>query len=548
MQDISLIFVGEVFVRRFKISGLGDECSQLQTGSIYALFSPVEKISIQFALHSINESNDSIFILSDNISDFFESALDSHPLIYERYKQSTLFPFTFESLYIDEHKDDFLVQALSELSFYNEIKSSTVLLHLPESILSKIKMSLLIQSLKQLKQFAKRNDVILLLIFTGDSLSKQRAIIQNENEIISGLVTLDRDSLVQTACYEYWRHQKGIISNKHFYLKVEDNKLLAEIVSVDSDESLHPADILDLHEVYICEKLIPEGTILPPLYHRFPDNESIFKRGYELKGATLVFAVSKYTDLKVLAKKCYLLRKHCGKWMKIVIKNIDSIIRHQDECLFLTSGVNLIWQRGTSISLVISQIQAIQGFQFTKNLPHTYADLDLFNEGSLKKGYLAVPDFIDELKLQRKTALSIGVNGVLVILRVIEGIDPKHALRLFNIKREGDFFTASNFDVYIYLHACRENDVSQALNHIFRLEISEFFSTHIVVSHDIYIHEQGDQLLKYYEEGNTPIYNSHLNEKIDEFISHPEEFSHHKKDFIAKERPAAEPLPLNWDN
>jgi cellulose biosynthesis protein BcsE len=534
-------------VRRFKISGLGDECTQLQTGSLYAIFSPVEKLSIQFALHCINESNDTYFILSDNIFDFFNSKLTSHPQITENYNRSTLFPFTFESLYISENKEEFIGQVLNELSFYKEIKNSTVIIHFPEFILEKLESRTLIQSLHQLKKFAKQKNVTLLFLFVGESLSQQRAILQNENDIVSGLVTLDRDSLVQTACFEYWRHQKGITSNKHFYLKVEENKLLAEKVKSDLDESVHSSDILDLHEVYICEKLVPEGTILPPLYHRLPDNESIFKRGYDLKGATLVFAVSKYTDLKVLAKKCYQLRKHCGKWMKIVIKNIDSIIRHQDECLFLTSGVNLIWQRGTSISLVISQIQAIQGFQFTKNLPHTYADLDLFNEGSLKKGYLAIPDFIDEIKTQRKTALSIGVNGVLVILRVIDGIDPIHALRLFNIKREGDFFTASNSDVYLYLHACRENDVNQAFSHIFRLEISDFFSTHIVVSHDIYIQEKGIQLLKYYEEGNAPIYTSHLNEKIDDYIAHPEEFLHKKKDFIAKERPSAIPFPLTLE-
>ena len=108
-------------MRRFKISGLGDECTQLQTGSLYAIFSPVEKLSIQFALHCINESNDTYFILSDNIFDFFNSKLTSHPQITENYNRSTLFPFTFESLYISENKEEFIGQVLNELSFYKEI-------------------------------------------------------------------------------------------------------------------------------------------------------------------------------------------------------------------------------------------------------------------------------------------------------------------------------------------------------------------------------------------------------------------------------------------
>ena len=112
-------------MRRFKISGLEDECTQLQTGSLYAIFSPVEKLSIQFALHCINESNDTYFILSDNVSDFFNSNLISHPQITEKYNGSTLFPFTFESLYINDNNEYnvFYVEQNGKLLFIPYIKT-----------------------------------------------------------------------------------------------------------------------------------------------------------------------------------------------------------------------------------------------------------------------------------------------------------------------------------------------------------------------------------------------------------------------------------------
>ncbi|MDI4654787.1 cellulose biosynthesis protein BcsE, partial [Pseudoalteromonas shioyasakiensis] len=149
--------------------------------------------------------------------------------------------------------------------------------------------------------------------------------------------------------------------------------------------------------VWLTRSAVPEGTKLPVFYKIVDDNDALFSKGLTKKSATLVFAVTRYTDLKALAKDCFSLRKKCGRRLKLVIQNVDGIIRHQDECLFLTLGVNLILYSYSEPSRLLSQIQSIQGFQFTRPLPKSIDDVLKYSENVLAKGYLPPDKFVQQV-------------------------------------------------------------------------------------------------------------------------------------------------------
>ena len=208
------------------------------------------------------------------------------------------------------------------------------------------------------------------------------------------------------------------------------------------------------------------------------------------------------------------MRKQCGRKLKLVIQNVDGVIRHQDECLFLTLGVNLILYSFSEPSRLLSQIQSIQGFQFSRPLPSSIDDVLKYSDSVLHKGYLPLSDFAKQVTKHSDSAANLGVSGVLVVLELLPRIDAIHPLHLFHVKREGDIFSYVDGQVYLYLHACREHDVDSAIKHLFKLDIADFFISKNVIADHFYIQQECRRLAREYQATQVPDYTEQLQENI----------------------------------
>ena len=98
----------------------------------------------------------------------------------------------------------------------------------------------------------------------------------------------------------------------------------------------------------------------------------------------------------------------------------------------------------------------------------------------------------------------------MVVLKLQKGLNTEDVVSLFNVKRSGDIFTATEKNIYIYLNACRENDVDLALSRLFRLSLGEFFLFHDVFSTELSIEEQCRSLRKAAMNGDTQDYSGYI--------------------------------------
>ncbi|MBQ4798171.1 cellulose biosynthesis protein BcsE [Pseudoalteromonas sp. MMG006] len=484
-------------MHNFNITGLEPAAKELKPASSYAVLAPLDNFVIEVSLHSVNASlNNDIFIVSQEIESFFDSSF-SHALNLA-YEQSRVHPFSLSSGTQQFTARQLNQNIIREISAYKRLNNALVLIHFNTAQINSVDDASLKLIMREYNDFSQKTGVTLLFLISGPDIANYRFLFRCLNKYLDGLMFVDNDSAMRVLEYDYWGHSKGIIASEHFQLSISGDQFVVQEALNKESKSLQESAIADENEVWLVQNVVPEGTKLPAHYKTLKDNNALFNKGPKVEAATLIFSVTRYTDLSLLGKQCFELRKNCGRWLKLVIQNVDGVIRHQDECLLLTLGVNLILYSSTEPSRLLSQVQSIQGFQYTRPLPPSVEHVLKYTENTFSKGYLPFNDFTKQVEVHSDSAVNLGVSGVLVKLELLPRIDPIHPLHLFHIKREGDVFSIAENTVYLYLHACRENDVNNAIKHLFKLTTSDFFAQQNVISDHFYIQQECKQLRRFY--------------------------------------------------
>ncbi|GAB0110420.1 cellulose biosynthesis protein BcsE [Pseudoalteromonas distincta] len=534
-------------MHNFNITGLEPAAKELKPASSYAVLAPLDNFAIELALHSINQSlvND-IYIVSQEIESFFDSSF-SKPLNYA-YEHNKVYPFSLSSEAQNYSIGRITKGIIREISAYESLHEALVFIHFNTVQFNSAGEENIQIVIKECSAFAQKTGATILFLISGPDIAHYRFLLRRLNRFLDGLIFVDNDAAARVLEYDYWCHSTGIISNEHYQLSLNNNQFIVQDPIISQSKKLENSDFSDEDDVWVVQNAVPEGTKLPVKYKTVKDNNELFNKGPKVEAATLVFAVTRYTDLALLGKQCFELRKNCGRWLKLVIQNVDGVIRHQDECLFLTLGVNLILYSFSEPSRLLSQIQSIQGFQFSRPLPESVEHVLKYTENTFSKGYLPFYEFTKQVEIHSDSAANLGVSGVLVKLELLPRIDPIHPLHLFHIKREGDVFSIAKNTVYLYLHACRENDVDNAIKHLFKLKTNDFFALQNIISDHFYIQQECKQLRRFYNGENLVDYSQQLVEndsyKFSPDIAQNVTENIETPEFSNKARPDAKPFTM----
>ena len=124
-------------------------------------------------------------------------------------------------------------------------------------------------------------------------------------------------------------------------------------------------------------------------------------------------------------------------------------------------------------------LNAIQGQVYSRQLDDNYDTVISNVAPSDKVGYLSVSEFAKTVISTLDNTRVTGVQSILLELNILPGIGAIDVLRLCQLKRHGDICTANETTLFLFLFACRESDVSIALDHVIELPIEELFIDHI---------------------------------------------------------------------
>lgn len=529
------------------ISGLNKAFSELKCSANYALIAPLDNQLIELTQSMLFNTSEHIFLLSKQIEAFFDGDHASH--LHTLYDEGKLHPFNLNYDLSSANNLRFSKGVLNELKEYTEIKNSCVIVHLSSDMFVGYKTHELKSKITLYKNFSIAENATVVFLISGASNSDLRRQLLTFNDVVDGVINMTQEASVYSLEYDFWHHSEGVIAAETINYQHKNNQLIVLTPENEAVQSYRATNQdFDEDDVWLVKSAVPADTKLPAYYKVIEGNDALYEKAFKMKAATLVFAVTRYTDLSLLARECFSLRKQCGRKLKLVIQNVDGIIRHQDECLFLTLGVNLILYSFSEPSRLLSQIQSIQGFQFSRPLPSSIDDVLKYSDSVLHKGYLPLIDFAKQVTKHSDSAANLGVSGVLVVLELLPRIDAIHPLHLFHVKREGDIFSYVDAQVYLYLHACREHDVDSAIKHLFKLDITDFFISKNVIADHFYIQQECRRLVRQYQATEVPDFTEQLKENVsyifDGQIADVSALAIETAEFRKVERPISEPIKV----
>jgi cellulose biosynthesis protein BcsE len=212
-------------------------------------------------------------------------------------------------------------------------------------------------------------------------------------------------------------------------------------------------------------------------------NNLIMNSFDELHSATVIFACSSPTEVVELATMTYQLRSRYRQNIKILIRENVQCLRYADEQFLLKAGATQIIPYVITSTRLVSHIDAIRNINVVRQLPPTLYGLLESRQTSNYRGYADSFVFASSVTKTMDSQRYSGVEHILVRFEPLRGISLEQSLNLCSIKRDGDLITVCRGFIYIFLHACRLNDVGVALRNSLVLPVQDAFGSQSVI-HD----------------------------------------------------------------
>lgn len=225
--------------------------------------------------------------------------------------------------------------------------------------------------------------------------------------------------------------------------------------------------------VMVSRDAVQHERSLPKDWQVLADNDDLVAAASHAVASTVILHYGINGNLARLAKQVNLLRRTCGKALKILIREDNVSIRY--ELLMLNLGANAIIPRSTSIAQVEIAVDSVQGQLFSRAVPEDYrAALSAAMRDSTT-GYVPAQHFLKLVREAVERSRTIRLPNVLLRLMLEADESSLDALQACKIRRTGDLCTASGDSLYLFFFACHVDDVSKATQKVFNRPLADMF-------------------------------------------------------------------------
>ena len=319
-----------------------------------------------------------------------------------------------------------------------------------------------------------------------------------DNDLLSGLILVQREDSrrISYSC-SYWRNALGVVASRRLTLEQTDNHLSA-IRSADTASAPPPGDVPSR---YIIERdaLAGFAQIQEKNWEIIDSADAAYELARTETDATVVFALRRHAQLPELAQTLHSLRLERGPVLRLVVRELSTQLRLQDEQRLLDCGANLVIGGKLSYTRFRSMLENIQTVRYTRDLAEAPEALfvSIVDDGA--HGVVPPVQFIKHIKVVLSAPEASQTPGVLVRMSPVPGLTTEQAIKQLNLRRFEDIACVLGRDIYLFLHGCLPSLVPVVLAQLFRLPFDELFSVHTVYEDEQSIRaalEQAQVLLK----------------------------------------------------
>ncbi|EGI77353.1 hypothetical protein HGR_06941 [Hylemonella gracilis ATCC 19624] len=326
---------------------------------------------------------------------------------------------------------------------------------------------------------AEQEDRAVVLLFRehARALSALRPMVH----VVAGLAELKSRYGATTLGIFHWFHREGLLASRSVAVRQGSRGALevcepprgtqASNALTTPPPAADEAQFIAMGSVFAPQEKAPSGW-------RITDDDLALVQalGEDAVAATFVLAFTPETDFDPLARCIYGLRKRGGPRVKILVREVGTRLRYNQETLAVRLGANLVVPAELSTARFLSLSTMVQGQVFPHSLPSSYEQALKTSMPEQERGYQPPAEFTRTVRAALAQSQVLGVQVALVRLPLAYGLQPLDALRYCTIKRAGDLCGADAASVYLFLYACRENDVDATLKRLFTLPVGELFT------------------------------------------------------------------------
>lgn len=279
----------------------------------------------------------------------------------------------------------------------------------------------------------------------------------------------------------YWRQDDGQMLSPEYPLQTRASGCGLQIAELVSDigaltDNMQRAPAVDEERVIAMTEVVRGQQRIPTLWELVPDYTAVSNRAGGAFAATCILGLSAPQEFREAAQTVHALRRTHGPWLKIIVYAPGPGMRLSQERLLIAVGANAVVVSG-GFDRLLSLIMTLRGQQYTRSLPTDLGAAYLSGRTSTECGYLPPARFCESVTVNAREVATLGLESVLVTLRLNTGVSPVQALQQLGLTREGDIVTADEDTLYLFLSACWERDADMVLDRVFEVPLAELFET-----------------------------------------------------------------------
>lgn len=291
-------------------------------------------------------------------------------------------------------------------------------------------------------------------------------ILLRYNDNLSGLAQAYIGQGARHLLVHFWSNDVGV-NGPHDFLLIDEGTGF-RVSSLPEDGRVLPASN-DQRQVLAQTAVL--GAETPPTAHwqLFDDPDALLEQGMDAQAATIIFALDSTDDVNALAVRLYQLRSHCGRSVKLVVREVLQSLRQHEEQLLLASGANLIVPQGTPFLRFLTLVRSIQGQRWQRTLAAEPSSLLARLQPLQVRGSLSPKAFASAVRKMTDNTAGTEVRHQLLRVQPLPRLSPTVVLQQLQLRRYGDIACVAGDDLYLFLFACNPPLVEAALRNIFRL-------------------------------------------------------------------------------
>lgn len=287
---------------------------------------------------------------------------------------------------------------------------------------------------------------------------------------LSGLASISRAGALKYQI-EFWKEGLILHPRKSYDLTWQDGRFAArQEVEINLSQVHHSDSLL----YWIDEDALMGLPAHSEAWSVFSDPEHLLAAALQAVAATVVIAINDSGAVHAVATQVNTLRSHCGRALKIVVRETKPCLRYYDHQVLLLAGANLVIPGNATNQQFLIYLNAVQG-QVWARPQQSLPDIITLLSPSRVHGLIDPDRFVQEVDSLRQHDHGL-ITHQLLALSLNERLATEDILQEINLKRHGDFATLVNQTLYVFLFACPDESVRDALRNVFKLPVAVLFT------------------------------------------------------------------------